>query len=75
MAVSNVGTLLVVIIALAGISLPGNCVVAAKECPVKLLALIEQCAKFIQIPGPPVEPSKICCEVIRKLTCLACARR
>ncbi|RWR86974.1 protease inhibitor/seed storage/lipid transfer family protein [Cinnamomum micranthum f. kanehirae] len=65
MAVSKVGTLLVVIIALAGISLPSNCVVAAKECRVKLDALISQCAKFIQIPGPPVEPSELCCEVIQ----------
>ncbi|XXG78356.1 hypothetical protein AAC387_Pa08g2313 [Persea americana] len=65
MAVSKIGTLLLVIIIFAGISLPGNCVVAAKECPVKF-ALIAQCAKFIQIPGSPVEPPKICCDVIQE---------
>ncbi|XP_059650492.1 uncharacterized protein LOC132296299 [Cornus florida] len=37
------------------------------QCHGDMQGLVEQCSRFVQKPGPTVDPSKACCEVVQTL--------
>ncbi|XP_021726055.1 uncharacterized protein LOC110693224 [Chenopodium quinoa] len=45
----------------------GNIKVGNGQCNGDLQGLITQCAVFVQKPGPPMDPSSACCNVLKNI--------
>ncbi|KAJ0980890.1 hypothetical protein J5N97_009145 [Dioscorea zingiberensis] len=61
-SLQGIGYVYVILVVTATVPLK----VLADDCEWILPVLISKCKKFVEIPGPPTDPSNECCDAVKK---------